>query len=50
MTTITVEALAIIGKLNNPLFVHCKEPLKYPELKYHFVSHTSLDLIEEKGI
>ena len=38
-----VEAIAVIGKNNNPLYISCLD-----NLKYHFVAHTAIDVMEER--
>lgn len=42
--------VAIVGKSNNPIFVQTFEggSSTDDELKYHFIVHTSLDVVEEK--
>lgn len=59
-----VSCIAVIGRQNNPLFLKSFPPvvaggvasLSKPkpfadmqDLKFHYVVHTSLDMIEEKG-
>ncbi|KAI8923828.1 Sedlin [Entophlyctis helioformis] len=41
-----VHAVAVIGKNNNPLFI--KTYTGQADLKYHFIAHTSCDVIEER--
>nr|KAJ3421370.1 Trafficking protein particle complex subunit 2-like protein [Polyrhizophydium stewartii] len=41
-----VVALAVIGKNNNPLYV--RNFSTQPDLKFHFIAHTSCDVIEER--
>jgi len=42
-----VAAVAVIGKQNNPLFLqHFTDA---DELKFHYIVHTSLDIVEERA-
>ncbi|KAI8328425.1 Sedlin [Chlamydoabsidia padenii] len=43
----TVNCIAIIGKQNNPLFIK-NFSSTHPDLKYHYIAHTSIDIIEER--
>eukprot|EP00842_Homolaphlyctis_polyrhiza_P000421 jgi/Hompol1/137/HPOL_003276-RA len=45
-SNVRINALAVVGKQNNPLFV--KNFTTQPDLKYHFMAHTSCDVIEER--
>jgi hypothetical protein len=42
-----VACCAIVGKENNPLYIQTWN--QDDELKFHFIVHTSLDIIEEKS-
>jgi len=39
--------VAVIGRENDPLYIHTIYP--EPELKFHYIVHTCLDVIEEKA-
>ena len=42
-----VAAVAVVGKDNDPLFLqHFNDA---DELKFHYIVHTSLDIVEEKA-
>nr|CAG4712221.1 unnamed protein product [Naegleria fowleri] len=42
-------SLAIIGKKNNPLFLKVYKSSEAEDpLKYHYIAHTALDIVEEK--
>ncbi|XJO70625.1 hypothetical protein BDV3_000272 [Batrachochytrium dendrobatidis] len=41
-----ITGLAVIGKNNNPLYI--RNFTNQPSLKYHFLAHTSCDVLEEK--
>ncbi|EGF84339.1 hypothetical protein BATDEDRAFT_85297 [Batrachochytrium dendrobatidis JAM81] len=43
-----ITGLAVIGKNNNPLYI--RNFTNQPSLKYHFLAHTSCDVLEEKGL
>ncbi|ORZ11135.1 Sedlin [Absidia repens] len=43
----TINCIAIIGKQNNPLFIK-NFSSTHPDLKYHYIAHTSIDIIEER--
>ncbi|KAL1920164.1 uncharacterized protein VTP21DRAFT_1310 [Calcarisporiella thermophila] len=45
---IEIQAVAIIGKSNGPLYIRCFTPT-HPELKYHYMAHTSCDVIDERA-
>ncbi|ORX56225.1 Sedlin [Hesseltinella vesiculosa] len=47
MSTV-INCIAIIGKQNNPLFIK-NFSNTHPDLKYHYIAHTSIDVIEERG-
>jgi len=43
----SIVCVAIIGKANNPLYI--KSVVNHDDpLKFHYISHTALDIIEEK--
>lgn len=42
-----IVCVAVVGKANNPLFIKSFEPYVDP-LKFHYIVHTSLDIVEEK--
>jgi hypothetical protein len=44
-----LEAVAFISPQNHPILVRTFAPDKSDELKYHYLAHTSLDVIEERG-
>jgi len=46
-TRLTVNAVALISPANSPIIVHAYKPHPSP-LKYHFIAHTALDIIEER--
>ncbi|KAI8065118.1 trafficking protein particle complex subunit 2-like protein [Gongronella butleri] len=46
MSTV-INCIAIIGKQNNPLFIK-NFSNTHPDLKYHYIAHTSIDVIEER--
>ncbi|RUS18797.1 trafficking protein particle complex subunit 2-like protein [Endogone sp. FLAS-F59071] len=48
-STIEVNCIAIIGKQNNPLYIK-NFSATHPDLKYHYIAHTSIDVIEERVI
>ncbi|KNC98983.1 uncharacterized protein SPPG_09330 [Spizellomyces punctatus DAOM BR117] len=43
----SVNCIAIIGKLNNPLYIK-NFSQSHQDLKYHYIAHTSIDIIEER--
>jgi len=53
-----IVCVAVVGKSNNPLYIRSFEPLptssdannnnKLDLLKFHYIVHTSLDVVEEK--
>ena len=43
-----VAAVAVIGKQNNPLFLQHFAATD-DELKFHYIVHTSLDIVEERA-
>jgi hypothetical protein len=50
MTNMSVCCVAIVGKSNNPLYLRVFQSLEdEPSLKFHYITHTALDIIEEKG-
>ncbi|CAO3651989.1 unnamed protein product [Cunninghamella echinulata] len=44
-----INCIAIIGKQNNPLFIK-NFSSTHPDLKYHYIAHTSIDVIEERDL
>lgn len=41
--------VAIVGKHNNPLFLKVYQTIENEEpLKFHYIAHTALDVIDEK--
>ncbi|KAJ1969490.1 hypothetical protein H4R35_006122, partial [Dimargaris xerosporica] len=42
-----INCIAIIGKQNNPLYVRSLDGAE-DDLKYHYICHTSCDVIDEK--
>ncbi|CAG8456168.1 283_t:CDS:2 [Diversispora eburnea] len=47
MSNIKIQCIAIIGKMNNPLYIKNFTDT-HPDLKYHYIAHTSIDVIEER--
>ncbi|KAF0556895.1 Sedlin [Gigaspora margarita] len=47
MSNIKIQCIAIIGKMNNPLYIK-NFSTTHPDLKYHYIAHTSIDVIEER--
>ncbi|KAI8988826.1 Sedlin [Pilobolus umbonatus] len=43
-----INCIALIGKQNNPLFIK-NFSSNHPDLKYHYIAHTSIDVIEERA-
>ncbi|KAH9251242.1 hypothetical protein BASA81_010938 [Batrachochytrium salamandrivorans] len=43
-----ISALAVIGKNNNPLYV--RNVTTQPDLRFHFLAHTSCDVLEERVV
>ncbi|KAG0295697.1 hypothetical protein BGZ96_011164 [Linnemannia gamsii] len=48
MANINISCIAIIGKQNNPLFIKNFNP-SHADLKYHYIAHTSCDVMEERA-
>ncbi|KAG9289799.1 hypothetical protein G9A89_015379 [Geosiphon pyriformis] len=46
-TNIKVQCIAVIGKQNNPIYVRNFSTI-HSDLKYHYIAHTSCDVIEER--
>jgi hypothetical protein len=49
----TILAVAVLGKENNPLYIHAVGPKESPlpheeQMRYHLIVHTALDYIEER--
>jgi len=42
-----IVCVAVIGKANNPLYIKSFD-LQVDSLKFHFIIHSSLDVVEEK--
>ncbi|ORZ02356.1 Sedlin [Syncephalastrum racemosum] len=42
-----INCIALIGKQNNPLYIK-NFSKTHPDLKYHYIAHTSIDVIEER--
>jgi len=42
-----LNAVAFISPQNHPILIRTFK--KQDELKYHYIAHTSLDVIEERG-
>jgi len=42
-----IVCTAVVGKANNPLYIRSFDPL-IETLKFHYIVHTSLDVVEEK--
>ncbi|KAL1928237.1 hypothetical protein VTP01DRAFT_3153 [Rhizomucor pusillus] len=42
-----INCIALIGKQNNPLYIK-NFSHTHPDLKYHYIAHTSIDVIEER--
>ncbi|KAI9090441.1 Sedlin [Phlyctochytrium arcticum] len=43
----TTNCVAVIGKTNNPLYIK-NFSSTHQDLKYHYIAHTSIDIIEER--
>ncbi|KAF8980996.1 hypothetical protein BGZ46_003370, partial [Entomortierella lignicola] len=48
MANINISCIAIIGKQNNPLYIKNFNP-SHADLKYHYIAHTSCDVMEERA-
>ncbi|OZJ02566.1 hypothetical protein BZG36_04339 [Bifiguratus adelaidae] len=44
---IHINCIAVIGKQNNPLYIRNCNPA-HPDLKFHYLAHTAIDVIEER--
>lgn len=44
-----LNAVAYISAAQSPILVRTFVPNKQDDLKYHYIAHTSLDVIEERG-
>ena len=42
-----VVGAAVLGKDNNPLYIRAFG--SHDQLRFHFIVHTALDFVEEKG-
>jgi trafficking protein particle complex subunit 2 len=47
MSKLRLNAVAFISAQNQPILIRTFS--KHDELKYHYIAHTSLDIIEERG-
>ncbi|KAI9199564.1 Sedlin [Polychytrium aggregatum] len=47
MSGTTINAIAVIGKQNNPIYIQSFQG-SHSDIKYHFLSHTACDIIEER--
>ncbi|KAI9289489.1 Sedlin, N-terminal conserved region-domain-containing protein [Umbelopsis sp. AD052] len=45
--SIDINCIAVIGKQNNPLYIK-NYSSSHPDLKYHYIAHTAIDVIEER--
>eukprot|EP01113_Clastostelium_recurvatum_P042877 TRINITY_DN6995_c0_g1_i2.p1 TRINITY_DN6995_c0_g1~~TRINITY_DN6995_c0_g1_i2.p1 ORF type:complete len:139 (+),score=35.94 TRINITY_DN6995_c0_g1_i2:31-447(+) len=45
---IKVVCASVIGKSNNPLYIRCFDNTEEP-LKFHYIVHSALDVVEEKS-
>lgn len=43
-----LNAVAFISSQNQPILIHNYTSLEQDDLKYHYISHVSLDIVEEK--
>eukprot|EP01080_Neovahlkampfia_damariscottae_P000845 gene845-9094_t len=48
MDKVSVGCVTIIGQANNPLFIKVYDKEEEDLCKFHYISHTSLDTIEER--
>ncbi|CAB5333146.1 uncharacterized protein OCT59_028091 [Rhizophagus irregularis] len=48
MSNIKIQSIAIIGKQNNPLYIK-NFSKSHPDLKFHYIAHTSCDVIDERA-
>jgi hypothetical protein len=46
---LTLNAVAFISPQNHPIFIRTFSKQNEHAIKYHYVAHTSLDVIEERG-
>lgn len=44
-----LQAVAFISPQNHPILIRSFNAKKNGDLKYHYIAHTSLDVIEERG-
>ena len=49
MSRLRVNAVAYISAQNHPILIRTFTKNKQDDLKYHYVAHTSLDVIEERS-
>ncbi|KAI8810584.1 trafficking protein particle complex subunit 2-like protein-like protein [Cladochytrium replicatum] len=47
VNALPVLCVAVIGKANNPLYIQ-SAPSSQNDLKFHYIAHTSCDVIEER--
>src|SRR5262245_21031800 len=47
-SAIPINCIAIIGKSNQPLYLHNYHPA-HPDLKYHYIAHTACDAVDERA-
>ncbi|CAJ0857521.1 2031_t:CDS:2, partial [Entrophospora sp. SA101] len=47
MSNIKIQCISIINYKNNPLYIK-NFSTTHPDLKYHYIAHTSCDVIEER--
>ncbi|KAG2177921.1 hypothetical protein INT43_003168 [Umbelopsis isabellina] len=45
--SIDINCIAVIGKRNDPLYIK-NYSSSHPDLKYHYIAHTAIDVIEER--
>lgn len=45
-----LHAVAFVSAQNHPILIRTFAANKQNELKYHYIAHTSLDVIEERGM
>ena len=44
-----LQAVAFISPQNHPILIRSFGQKKHDDLKYHYIAHTSLDVIEERS-
>lgn len=45
-----IQAVAFISPQNYPILIRTFLQSKDDDLKYHYIAHTSLDVVEERGM